>query len=150
VLRRLVCATVCFAAIAAVLSATVAGATGSRVYIASKRCRGHVVRPSSIWFDCSGGGEYVSNLKYSSYGGSTAKATGLFSETCAHGCRLPQYVRTPGSITLKHVIRCDGRSYYGVVAFRYHGVFRYRGATQSGNGAADIGPSARCPDYGGG
>lgn len=129
----------------ALVVTTAAGAQPKRIYVANKHCTGHAYRPSRISPECVvANGIYVTDLKYSTYGGSAAKATGLFSESCTGSCG-PRFRDIPGHIQLKHVIRCEGRWFYGTYSFRY--------GTASGNGGSgggDIGPSPRCPDYYGG
>jgi hypothetical protein len=88
-------------------------ATG-RVYVANHACNGQAYKPHSITLACGSGSEWITRLRYHSYGAAYARARGRLhyvdcNPTCAGGS-----VRTvSGQIRLGGIVRCSGVRYYG-------------------------------------
>jgi hypothetical protein len=112
----------------------VAAASHAHIYVASRDCTGSTLRPSKITIGCPGQEAWVTGVKYSSYGGPTAIATGrLHFKPCPGGsCAGAPVAR----ITLTHVARCRGRRYYEEISYAFHT------RTSAGTGTGDITPPA--------
>lgn len=110
-----------------------------RIYVASKDCTGHSYRPSSIMIACATGQFYVTGLRYSSYGGPTAVATGtLHLDDCKPDCARGTFRSYPGTIRLARVTACRGLLYYNQISWRYLGT----SPTPSRSGSQSIRPQA--------
>jgi hypothetical protein len=142
--RRITLLALVPAASMALVLAPAEAAHQKRIFVASNHCGEHVLRPSRISLECPHRTFSVKNLTYTSYGGRIARAKGLFSDTCGSSCGSSPFKQVPGSVTLKDVIRCQGRFYYGSISWHYNS------ADAGGNGGALIGPSPNCRDYWGG
>lgn len=111
------------------------------MYVASRGCRGHYLRPRSITLACGDGNLYVTGLAYSSsrsvrYGSTQALASGTIHQNqCKPNCAAGHFVSAPGGVVLKRIVRCADRRYYYSRA-------EYESA--NGTGEADIQPFERC------
>jgi len=109
-------------AIAVLLAASgMSSAAPRRVYVAEDACGGHAYRPSKIVLACGDGGLFATGLSYSSYGTSTATATGqLHAHNCVPNCAESSFHAFPGTLTLSRIVRCsDGRLYYSRARYRF-------------------------------
>jgi hypothetical protein len=116
-----------------------ASAAGTRVYVATEGCRGHVYKPSKkVILACADANLYVTGLSYSSYGVSEAKGKGVFHlNDCKPDCAGGRFHEHGGTIRLFDVVRCtDGRRYFARA--------RYSFPASGGKGTADIKPFMRC------
>jgi hypothetical protein len=109
-LRKILLGAMIFAALGPIANSS----ASSGVYVASSSCEGHAVRPALITLACADGNAWVTNLRYSAYGDSTAWANGtLHYNDCLPYCAVG-HIRSTG-IRLKLariIVGCDGRRYY--------------------------------------
>lgn len=148
-LNRLMAGTGALAAAAAgvvALAGPVSGASGAKVakvakatseiYVASEGCTGHVYKPTKVTLACADDNIYATGLKFSSYGGSTAKATGtIHANECKPNCAAGKFKTYKAKLTFLDVVQCsDGRSYYGSVNYEIN---------KSNKGTADIEPLSK-------
>ena len=123
--------------VAALCLAGVALAFHGRVYVASNGCTGHAYQPTTIIIACGTGQFYVSNLKYRSYGGATAIATGrLHLDDCNPNCAQGAFRSYRGRVRLSQVAACRGRLYYDEISWRFLG----RSPTPNSTGTQNIAP----------
>jgi hypothetical protein len=111
-------------------------AGSGRVFVASKGCTGRVYRPGSIVIACADAGLVARSVRYSSYGGSTARAQATFAENdCQPNCAAGHFHTYSGTLTLTAIRRCSGVRYYTKVAYRFSG--------PAGKGSTSLTP-AKC------
>ncbi|MHB1467759.1 MAG: hypothetical protein ACYCU0_13175 [Solirubrobacteraceae bacterium] len=119
------------------LLAPAAGAKGSaaRVYVAAKGCIGRAYKPTKLVLACADANLYVTGLKFSSYGASTAKATGTIHENqCKPNCAAGKFATHPATIVLTDVVKCsDGNAYYAKAKYSFK--------AKHGKGTEDIAPT---------
>lgn len=90
-------------------------------------CSGHQWRPSTIIIACGDGNFYATHLRYSAYGGKTARASGsLVDNDCEPDCVGGTFHSYVGSVTLGDVATCDGRLYYDRIWWRFAGPHPFR------------------------
>lgn len=116
-----------------------ASAATAKVYVAAKGCTGRAYRPTKLILACADANLYVTGLKYSSYGGATATATGtIHVNECKPNCAAGMFRVYPGTIELGDLVRCsDGRTYYGKAKYDFK--------AKHGKGNEDVAPTRlRC------
>ncbi len=99
------------ATLVAVLAActTVAAATASSASSALKitNCTHAVTRPSSLVLACADANTLLRSLRWSSFGGATARARGnLEVNTCTPNCASGRFVRYPVIVRASGVLTC--------------------------------------------
>lgn len=109
-----------------------ASTSASKVYVAANGCAGSSYKPTKVTLACADANLYASGLKYSSYGSSSANATGtIHYNTCTPNCAAGKFKSQAGSVSFSAVVSCsDGRRYFSSARYRY-------GKT---SGTADIKP----------
>jgi hypothetical protein len=108
--------------LAALAASSAAAFRGHHVFVANRFCMGHTRRPAKIEIACGTGEFYAAGLRYSSYGGRKAHATGtLWLDDCTPNCAQGTFRSYPGRVVLKHIISCDRRYYYGVIRWVFTG-----------------------------
>jgi hypothetical protein len=91
-----------------------------RVYVAALLCTGHAMKPRMIFITCGDGNFFAAHLRYTRYGGRTARATGqLVDNNCRPDCAAGKLVSYPGTITLSEIRPCHGRLYYDRISWRF-------------------------------
>jgi hypothetical protein len=93
--------------------ASQASASPQRVFVARRGCTGRAFRPRWIILACGDGAVWIDRLRYRSYGGVFAPATGrLYFRICIPSCALGTTRRVAARIRLRRRIRCGGVRYY--------------------------------------
>jgi len=86
---------------------------GTRVYIALAGCSGHAYEPARVVFACADGNVYATGLRYSSYDGREAKASGLIhTNECTPSCASGHFRTSAGTVRFYRVVRCADRRRY--------------------------------------
>jgi hypothetical protein len=124
----------CLAASASVASPRLSAST-QKLYVAAKGCTGHTLEPGTVILACADANLYVSGLDYSSYGASSAPATGtVHVNECKPNCAAGKFRTYPAKLTFFDVVKCsDGRRYYARAKYSYEAKY--------GKGTADIEPT---------
>lgn len=124
----------CAGSLALAPSAGAKGGSATKVYVAAKGCAGHTYEPTKLVLACADANLYATNLKFSSYGGSTAAAKGtIHVNECTPNCAAGKFRAYPGTIELTDLLRCsDGRTYYGKAKYDFKAKY--------GKGTEDIAP----------
>jgi hypothetical protein len=94
-------------------------------------CDRSQVRPSTIWISCNNPSFSFMKLRWSAFGGPTARATGVLRlESCPSACD-PRAVRDyPVSVIASHARRCpDGHDDYRLLDVAYSSGERPSGTT---------------------
>lgn len=86
-------------------------------------CNKALSRPKQVTLTCADANTGLSRLKWASFGGASAKASGtLETNTCKPNCAAGKVVRYPVSVTASRPRSCGaGLSVYGKVALRFTG-----------------------------
>ncbi|HEY1688582.1 MAG TPA: hypothetical protein VGF95_06920 [Solirubrobacteraceae bacterium] len=109
-------------------------AAKQKVYVAAEGCSGHFYKPSKVILACADANLYITGLKYSAYGTSSARAAGtIHLNACTPDCAGGHFHTYPGSIRFFDVVKCsDGRRYFSRAKYRFSG--------PNGSGTEDVGP----------
>ena len=95
---------------------------GGRVYVRGPGCNSETYRASSIIFFCGDAGVYVTNIRYSSYGGRTAVGTAVMhANNCIPFCGQGTFSSARVTIKLAAVVRCEGTLFYSRAYTHYIG-----------------------------
>jgi len=95
---------------------------GDRVYVRGPGCNSTTYRASTIIFFCGDAGVWVTNIRYSSYGGRTATGTAVqHAKDCIPDCASGGISAARVTIRLADVVRCDGTLFYSRASTRYIG-----------------------------
>jgi hypothetical protein len=82
-------------------------------------------RPTKIIYT-GDGSSYIDHLRYTSYGGARATATGVDEvDDCSLGCAGGRYHAVPAHVVLWHLARCGGRQIYAMFKIDAPGARRY-------------------------
>jgi hypothetical protein len=86
-----------------------AGASSARVAV--QACAGKAeVRPATFTIACGDGNSYLTKLKWSAWGSSTAKATGVYTvNNCDPYCAAGKFISSRAAVTLSKPKRFKGR-----------------------------------------
>lgn len=119
-LRTVLALTLAALAASALLAGGSSAATANSV-LATQGCKTGLVRPVSITFFCADAGAVMRKLRWTAWGGSTARGSGTYTEklcnpTCATGGSLTRRA----SIRLTKLRKCSGRlgRYYRTASIR--------------------------------
>lgn len=87
------------------------------------QCTRGVVRPSKVFLGCASGAGGVDRIKYKSYGGKTAAASGRFdANNCMPDCASGHVSHYPVSLTFFQVVKChDHHRYYSRLRYTFGG-----------------------------
>jgi hypothetical protein len=80
-------------------------------------------RPKSVTLTCGDGNTYLTGLRWSSFGGASAAATGTFAtDTCSPNCAQGKTIRFPVTVKASDPRRCKhGLRVYGRVKLKFTG-----------------------------
>jgi hypothetical protein len=97
-------------------------ARGRRVLVPNCSGGHGLFEPERITISCGDGGILVRTIRYSSYGGSQARAAGVFEENlCRPTCGAGDFHRHSGKLELSAIARCGGRFYYTRLRYQFSG-----------------------------
>ncbi|MGD0384660.1 MAG: hypothetical protein ABSB73_00840 [Solirubrobacteraceae bacterium] len=117
-MRARVLTTACFTALAAAAVPALAAGGAARVV---GNCDRSQVRPATIWISCNDPSFSLQALRWSAFGGPSARATGVVRlESCPSAC-IPSAVREyPVVLVLTDARRCpDGHDDYRLADLSY-------------------------------
>jgi hypothetical protein len=103
----------------------VVGVVGAAMAKAGNRvvgdCRHSQSKPAQVIVYCADANGLFEHLRWSSFGGSTARATGDYSvNDCSPSCAAGHFRTYPVSVTFSHATRCpDGKHDYQVALAVY-------------------------------
>jgi hypothetical protein len=94
-----------------VLDAVVMPAGASSARVAVQSCTGKAeVRPEIFTIACGDGNSYLTKLKWSAWGSSTAKATGIYTvNNCDPYCAAGKFISSNAAVTLSKPKTFKGR-----------------------------------------
>lgn len=102
-------------------SAARSSAAKAKVYIAFKNCSGSQYKPAKVVLACADGNLYATNLRYSSYGSSSASAKGkIHANACNPNCAAGKFQTTAATLSFSRAVRCkDQRIYFTRAKYKY-------------------------------
>jgi hypothetical protein len=106
---KIIVATTCLAVVPSVaLAATAGGASGKPFAIT---CYSEHFKPKRITIACGDAGIWLGKLKWSSWGSSSAKGTGVYNQNdCTPDCASGKIKSAPVKVTLSKVKTCPGQT----------------------------------------
>ncbi len=119
-LRTVAAACLVAAASLALFTGGSSAATASSV-LATQGCKAGKVRPISITFFCADNGAGMRALRWTAWGGTTARGSGTYTEKlCSPTCATGGTLTRQATIRLTRRARCPGRvgRYYRTAAIR--------------------------------
>jgi hypothetical protein len=110
-------------AIGIVLAVVAAAGASAASPVKITNCNKALSRPKQVTLTCADANTGLGKLKWASFGGSSAKASGtLETNTCKPNCAAGKVVRYPVSVTASKPRSCgSGLRVYGKVTLRFTG-----------------------------
>jgi hypothetical protein len=134
---KIIVAIGCLAAVPSAALAATGGSSGKPFAI---NCYKEQFKPKRITIACGDAGIWLGKLKWSSWGQSSAKGTGVYNQNdCTPDCADGKIKSYPVDVTLSKPKSCSGQTQ---LAFK-HAALTFTGTRPPGPGAGNV--TFRCP-----